>query len=664
MPYREIMIIIGILTGLIVINKINSYFPNFIREKALHIKIGLSALIFFNAVNIMLPIIQVKSATFLSDIFFINLIYLAGSLFGAFLMINGFSEWIPSIHKYKKTEQRRYERLELFKKAEQYANRDNNFVNIADKTLSEIVELYELNHVELLAYHTKSESLNSISRAGSMTERYKYNTVTLDNTLHSLYGECHLTFEGISEQPDFILPVNVNQRPVAFICIWKNKDKYFSKKELADIKSLSIMLENKLDKAVGNEFKQIFRTGELSSSTLKPHLSGNTLEEKIQSIYDHVKSLMPLDYMSLLVKRVNENFHKYSVSKSGYVLKEVNADFFTVPGVSGYVYKNNLPVVIDDLGQETDFIVEPQVMKNDMRSMAVFPLDDNGSLIGIITFATKEASVYRGKSRIIIEKSLASFKDIIFDQQYQNDMAEQLDRLSKIENYALTADGNYEPQQMIKRAIDLLAEDIHPSMIRYSEYTEEEQFLYSHTLNTVIPYDQMMPNDGIMIKSLMPNHQIVIEQKKTLHINGTGNNGISEAEAVQIFGRKVSSMVIVPVIHKSKLYGLISMAELRNNDRYAFTFSDIKLTESISRILAQGLGRYELRKNIETASTNKPRFKIDGELRSSFTRIYNSVELLKGNDSKDQRTVEACISILDRTIKDINESLLQKTDYK
>jgi transcriptional regulator with GAF, ATPase, and Fis domain len=461
-----------------------------------------------------------------------------------------------------------------------------------------------------------------------------------------------------------IFPLNINRKPVAFICFWQYQDKNYSKEDLKDIKSLSKMLENKLSKAVGYEFEQIFRNGEISSNRLQSHHSGNTIEEKIQSIFNHVKSQMSLDYMSLVVKKVNDNFHKYSMSDSGYVLKEINADFFTTPGVSGYVYKNNFPVIIDDLGQETDFIVEPAVMKNDMRSMAVLPLGDKDNLLGVITFATKEASSYKGISRLLIEKSLSSFKDIIFDQQYHNDIAEQLERLNKIEKFALTASGNIEPEELIKKATDLLAGEIHPSMIRYSNNSNEEQFLYSHTLNTVIPYDRMMPDDGIMIKSLMPNHQIVIDQKKTLHVTGNGSNSIPESEAVQIFGRKVNSMVIVPVVLNSKLFGLISMAELRNHDRYAFTLTDIKLAESIARILAQGLTRYEQLKELKLNSESKPQKELNVKIRSSLAGILNSVELLKDNDRKDPRTVEACISILDRSAKDINESLVQNLDNK
>lgn len=660
MPYREMMIIIGILTGLIVLNKINLYFPQVVREKIYHIIVGLSILLSFNVINIILAIIEIKSASVLSEIFLINLIYLAGSLFGALLMVNGFSEWIPAIQKYKTIEHNHTKRLELFKKAEHYLNDKDNFNEIAENILTDVVTLYDYNHVKLIACNTKSGLLHTITQAGTKQEYFKFESVEIDNTLYNLFGECHLKFKGIINQPEIILPLIYEHKPAAFLCLWKDNDKPDAEDDIKEISSIKILLENILQSKVRCEFEQVFRSGVLSPDFLTNHHTGRTIEEKIQTIYNQIKSLIPLDYMSLIVKRVNENFHKYSVSYSGYVLKEVNTDFFTAPGVSTYCYKNNIPVIIDDLGKETDFIVETLVMKNNMRSMAVFPLDDNKAILGIITFASKKASAYKGKTRFVIESNLSSLRNIIFDQQYHNDISKQLNRLKIIEKYALNANGNYEPQYMIKRAIDLLAEEIHPSMIRYSELSQEDSFLYSHTLRTIIPYDKIMPNDGIMIKSLMPNHQVVIEHKKTLHLSN--NSNIPESEAVQIFGRNVSSMVIVPVIHTGKLYGLISMAELRNQDRYDFKFSDIKLTESIARVLSQGLSRYEQVESMKANSDNISRIKNDSKLSYSLSGIANSVEILKQNENRDSQTVKACISILDSSMKDINKSLTRYLD--
>lgn len=660
MPLWELIVICIALIGLLMVIRFQNRKPS--QPKGLfNTGLGLTVIIILNLGRILINTSLLSYQTNNEYILYINTFYVIGSIFGLLLILAGLIETHSTKKEKNNIKSNQSQKDELIKKTHQLCQVETRLKIISDKIIKDIVEIYGFTGGQIYArsfaenecYSVAAYTKNNKTAIPSVDDTAVIETLPIDGS-----DELEIYLINAAVQPGHIIPVRVLNKTTLFICLWHNNDQFIEKDDLNNLKIIAGIIGQKIELDANKLLSDFYRSVNQLSSNQKP-IIGNSkkIEDRLGRIYNCLKELTPLDYMSLAIKNENANFQRVSLI-GGNILNEKNVNMICDPYVTTYVYKNDTPVVINNLGTETDFTIELPIIKNDMTSMAAYPIN-YGQQKAVITFASKQKNVFKGYNQYLIEQALGLFEKVMTDHLQNETELIDNERREKLKRLALLSGLEKDATVVTKRAVDIIAEELRPSIVRFSEYTDEKSFITSRMLKTVIPYNKIMPADGTMILSLMPRHNQVINQMEKTLIDTDSKSEISEAEAVQVFGSAINSLLIFPVIVKNKVYGIFSLAEKRNISRYRFSTKDIEFVESIIEVV-QGahVRQMDIDEKRNEKISHRCTYQNKSELRSSLSGILGSVELLQ-DERIDGKLKEACFSILNRSAQKLNKTIME-----
>jgi signal transduction histidine kinase len=137
---------------------------------------------------------------------------------------------------------------------------------------------------------------------------------------------------------------------------------------------------------------------------------------------------------------------------------------------------------------------------------------------------------------------------------------------------------------------------------------------------------------------MTPWHQMAIQENRPLLINQNDpETFMSDNEAGALVFEKMQSALIVPIVVNGITYGLITLGEMRNWDRFSYKPATITFCKEIAARIGDAVKIFSLSRvilNSKSGSRGDGSVKsfnadIRRELKSPLTNIRGSLDLLK-----------------------------------
>lgn len=134
-------------------------------------------------------------------------------------------------------------------------------------------------------------------------------------------------------------------------------------------------------------------------------------------------------------------------------------------------------------------------------------------------------------------------------------------------------------------AARLLSEEADADIVRISRRDSSSAFLESLALEVKGHREGMIPADGVMVLSLMPLHQELLESANEIRIEANESKEmLSEAELNQIFSGPLGSVCLLPVTVNGDVVSVIAIAN--RPDSRPFERQELLYAATVAEILA------------------------------------------------------------------------------
>lgn len=525
---------------------------------------------------------------FLNEAMFFQLLYWIGMITGMTLLLSGVSNWLPVYRKHLKFNSQELIKLEIFKKIEQLIRFESRNNIILLQALELINKHYNFTESSCFLFSQKEKKMNLlgavVSDSNSDTRSnfiHFHNTAIADSIENKSIKLIYIT-ESHYSAPDLILPMEVNGKLLGALCFYN--DQIFDAQCITNLKLVIDILTQKLHQTSKDlQHKALTNQAAWNNKIDSSVDTAKTLKENINPLKKLLQSEFPVDYLSVSFAHQGKN-PKLTVSENNQVLENLSNSCNNKNELECYVLNMNLPVVIDNLDIETDFIVDLVALQNDMKSIAACPITNSRGQIGVIVVGSKKYKAFSKLSLQYIKLMNSKLERLIENSLQKMQENREFSRRNSLKVLRNSAMSIAQSSVIYKNVADFLVKELKASFVRVSLFDQDKRFLNSQVVSTVHEFSFITPYDATMMLSLMPNHQEVLQQRKTVTVlEPTSTNDELSMEQRQIFGDVLSQYIITPVYHDSLIVGVITIGH--TSDEIKIGERDICLVEDAASIL-------------------------------------------------------------------------------
>lgn len=587
-PALDVFSIMVFLSGLIGLVSLRSIIRKEDTDSYRNMFTGFVILILFSAAKLSNINLLFADIPFIKESIFFNLVYWIGMITGMALLINGVSTWLPIFKQYKKYNSEKIRQLELFKKIEQLIRVENRVHVILLSSLEKIVESYEFTDGSVYLFSNTQKVMTLLgSYAGNRKQAKRY---TFDNKLLSSY-EPKITIVSDTVNQDstvepVILPIRVKDKLVGtFVFSFATEitnDQFDNLKIIAEILSekiqnTKIALQDSITEDIQQSEKDLVLTID--------HRVG--IRENMTCIKQHLRKYLPIDYISVCIE--NDSYSgKFSLHQNDQILEEPKFVTETNSTLEKYVMNYELPVIIPNTSRETALIIDPLILKSDLKSMIALPIVKN-EFTAVCTVASASKNVFQAGNIGYLKPVIQELSQLITNELEKKRIICRTTRKEKTRSFLKDISRCYDQLYYFHRATKIINDEFHPSFIRLSLFDDDRRFLNSQVLETEMKHLHLTPQDASMLLSLMPGHRAVNREKRTLLFDENTPEFISREEQRQVYGKELQWLMITPLILNSKVVGVISLGDDKSKETRKLTHQDIEYIEEIAALAATGM---------------------------------------------------------------------------
>lgn len=674
----DLVVALVFVLALIAVSHLKKYVTEEDKDSYNHVAVGLGILATVCLTQIYSRLGLFSQVPFLADPLFFRIVFWIGIITGLTFLTSGVSTWVPLSRSYRRYNKDRIQKLELIRKIEQLLRIDSRLPIVLDKILKYIAETYQLARGGAYLYSFARGqvicvgSTDSVSKNDTALRSISFNTDSINRgvTDSSLSGNLIFALPANLATADMSIPIVTGDRTVGFFLLWASDaaplldDDRISLKIIADIIAHQVCRDFL-------QAKQDFHD-ELNEWTqsLNARMDYQRSPQHCLTVLaTNLKGKVDFDYLSLSVIKNDLSAVRLSLGENKGVLTETGVDFNAAPSLTRTVYIQSLPIYLDHLNTRTAPALDDAIVRNGYQSMAILPVKHGANVEAVVTIARTQPHGFAARERRFIQAMLPAAGGIAISQtRYLENKAKEHrgyvlnSFLSKVVEMENTPD-------IFESAVDIIATELKPSVVRISSVGHKGQFLESLALKSTEPVGMVTPARGSMIMSLMPYHQLVLETGRPMMVNQQSTERrMTDIETHQVFGTAIKSVLMVPVRIGPSTVGIISLAQTRQWIEHQFKQEDIQFVSAIASALAAAL-KLKQKKNESRIEKSKvigrfnPKVYADARTRtrikSSLSGILGSVEILKGREKLSESDLTRCLAIIDKSAQRINQCVLE-----
>lgn len=666
------------LMSLIAVARFQKYLSAEDKGSYNHVVMGLGILAIASLAQVYYGLGVFSRVPFLSEQPFFKLVFWIGMITGLAFLIEGVTSWVPLSRSYRKYNKDRIDRLEFIKKIEQLVRVESRAPVIFGTSLEYMTDGYNLDGgaAYLLSRRTgRAECVRLIDHA----ERASVDSLSIPLEKFSIHNHndwersdpdfLHSLLPAGMDKPNLIVDVQAGKQLVGFFVLWTKDASGLSDEERVNLKIAGDIIGHELCRNLlqsKHEFyRDVNRWSKALSASLEPDAEPR---DRFLTIVERLRQKIAADYFSLSVRLEDNRMKRYTVGQTGDLLAEPNVDPGKMPSALSTVFASGEGVLADDLTRENILPSDDVITRSGYRSLALLPVRCGTATEGVLTVAFKEPSKLKRRRLCYIDAAMGILGQLVTDEKHRHQLKLMQRRGYRINSFLADISQGESLDDIFARAVDLIGNEIRPTVVRIATVGSEETFLNSKALRMARPAGLIAPEKGAMILSVMPYHQLVLDTGRLMMINQESTDRkMAEPEEKQVFGLHVNSALLVPIKVGSSTMGVISLGETRTWDRFQFNQADIQFVTAV----ASGLSVVMLlnRKKATIRIPRKPEIsaqEVDnagarGKIRSSLSGIMGSVEFLRSTRQPTEESVNRCLTIIDKSARRIKEYISAET---
>ncbi len=597
---------------------------------------GISVLFFASLLRLLNHQGVFEAVPFLSESIYFDLSEAIGIVTGIALMIAGVSIWLPV-------------KSRTIDAADDQAKQSQ----LIQEILYEIIQTKEINtlfeRVPMLICQGFGFSGSAVYRLNH--KRQRFICTDLDDPGNSSKKLKKLQFKpetalGVLEDMNnvfgatFPFHLEINGRPKAVVLFWREENE--------EVCADDRMALEKIERALSYRLQaQFLRQKQLhieeSWQYLKQMHNIVSMRKDIKSNIQNFQLLfnraLGAEYFSLaMLDKHRKNLRRYTIGMDRKVLLESGGCLPIENTQIESVLTSRRSLLIEDIAAGSKNNVDSLFASCGQRSLLAVPIINYGRVIAVITMGHPRASHFNRRHQQRAEM-LASVMAAAVEAEISRQTVYERDRfLGAIAAFDSIVQNSSDIESVLNAATDLLIENIGTTMVRISVLDKKRTDLITRSLKSVRPFENIRVEKTGISKEMTPWHQMAIQENRPLLINQNDPETFMDAnEAGALVFEKMQSALIVPIVVNGITYGLITLGEMRNWDRFSYKPATITFCKEIATRIGDAVKIYSLSRVIlDGKSENrmvKPEKLIDAdirrELKSPLTNIRGSLDLLK-----------------------------------
>jgi hypothetical protein len=487
-----------------------------------------------------------------------------------------------------------------------------------DGNAADIHECYKIDHVFESGDRHRSAAIDEDDTEILLDEDFQRKDRKIEVSLHGLDTVSRLVFYLASDSK-----IHLAERELNYLSgILSSRMRSAIVLESADAKINTLDLENKLYALSG-------RNSDLAAS--------------LKDAFAIISEKFLVDYMSVaVIDSAIQNMYRYTYAEVGGSLIERGICYPLKQTAALEVARGKRMMIANTL--ESDFYRDDyHLHKSGFSSRLIYPLrDESGIVKGVLTLA----AVMPGALNEITEESLDFLNWPLCRMIDVHNAYSMMNTLKKqvVSSFNLTfglekGDGM---NDFYDRSARILAETLPATMCRIWGLNH-----HSNSLESIGFYslhhkpDSNSNNPGSIGLELMPRHKAAISMGKAIIVNQSNpeySMDKSEIEALGLPG--VRSAILAPMRLQNRVFGIVSVGELRNWERRSLGQQELLYSQIISTITAlvreidqksldlnrlqEGFGGLEKKARVYETYPNLP-----SKLSSSVSSLLGAAQLIR-----------------------------------
>ena len=366
--------------------------------------------------------------------------------------------------------------------------------------------------------------------------------------------------------------------------------------------------------------------------------SHRSLTDLFHDLAERLSNFFDFHYLAVMLHDESRNVMRLHIKEThGPAFAELPSEIPIEGSISGWVWQNQHPMVVEDINQETRFsIVQTLRDKYPVRSVCSLPLTTSHKQLGVLNFMSNRTGAYDGLD-LEFARLVAAQIAVVVDNAFNFEEAQ-----------------SYQSQLMHERDRSALLLEINNMLVSNLNLRELLSAL-SACLRRVVPHDIAglalydPITDRLRIKALeSTDSEDLFIEGETLPLEGHPAGEafttrrtivIKDAESGEMLASRFSSLgmrsgCIVPLVSHDSGLGTLSVGS-RTAD--AFKKEDVELLEQVAKQVAIAVENALSFRKIEVLKNklNEEKLYLEEEIRTS----YNFEEII-GNSSVLKRVLQ------------------------
>jgi transcriptional regulator with GAF, ATPase, and Fis domain len=577
------------------------------------------------------------SLPFLSEPIYKELVEAIGMITGLTLMIAGVSIWLPIK---KKRDNRATRALEIFK-----------FLDNFEESMGEADNINRIFH-DIPEFVCRNFGLASSAvfrlnhKRGRFicTDHYNIDTGSRENLKNEeiLSGQEHEPFGNIIEKyaVDYYLPLKVKDSVCGALLFWKETGAEISPEIRQALERVGRILSGRLALRFDN-LKKAFYAECLNDNQKAAHIiqSRTDLKGNLKLFHTLFHNAVGAEYFSLMIPDKHpKNFRRFIAGLNGHILLEGATNPSMQNTYIDAVIDYRRSLLLDTVDNHTEMAVDSLFISCGQKSLIAVPIVNYGRVIAVLTLGHPRSEKFNYLDLTRAEMLAAAISPAIEADISRRANFERDRYLGALAAFEATIQECREVDTLLSAAAELMLQNIGTTMVRIAIFGADRSELITKALRTIRPFKIINSENVGLSREFTPWHYMVMNENRPLLINQSDlESYMDPGETAALVFAGMQSALIVPIVIGGQTYGLITLGEMRQWERFSYDSAAISFCKGLAAKIANGLRLIQMGRVImETGESRESSDKIGSnsdniyrELKTPLSSLQGSIDLLK-----------------------------------
>ncbi len=597
---------------------------------------GLLVLFFVSLVQLSANQRFFGTVPFLSEPMYLEMVQIIGIISGITLLVAGASLWIPGRKKNKNNDDKIEIASEIAAriKLEVVRSKHPNF--IFDELPTSIAHAFNFDGLAVLKYSSRSQTVHLTKYNGVRPDYHNQ----IKKSIRSRKDQAEI-FGCICRlgHPAAEMPVRVQGRQVAGMYFWKNGIKKAPESDQIALNRISEMVSSHFGAYYEKIKSEYYETSWRHYFQAIDILRGKgSLKGRMQLLSQLFHQAVGSEYFSLAVMlNGRENIRQYTCGLNGNTLLDGHSNPMRQSGYFSKVIDSGRGIIVHDATKSDLVSNESLIVECGQNSLLAVPLFGMGRTLAVLTLGHKTAGYFNHR-RLLRAEMLASALTPAVEKELAQVAVEGRERyLSALLTFDRESENIQNLDQQLNRAAEIIEKSLLTTMVRIAIVGADNISLSTRAMYTVRPFDRgEVDTVNLSSKTAFWHHLAATEQRPMLINQEDAETRMNKNEASALVFDTVRSALIVPITINGLTFGLITLGEERNWQRYSYDASAINFVREMAARLGMAI---KLLKFSQALVSERGAVRIDesaegrkhlvNRLKSPASTIRGSLDLLK-----------------------------------